>query len=258
MNISEIKSSVALPGVYYQDFITSGTFTPPAGVTWVTILMIGGGGGGGGGCGLSATPIAGGGGGSGFPFYGDVAVVGPVTVTIGAGGAGGVVYTDGSDGASTSFGMISTPGGSKGYTGVGDGHGGSGGAGASGGGGGWGKISGFGGGGDGGPGGIGTDGYASADSVGGPGVLGSTSNIPIGMSAGFAAGPPQSQGWPLSPNQIAGAGGGGGGISVTGAPTSYGYGYGGQGGLGQKSAYGGGSPGSAGGDGFCRVTWIIP
>jgi hypothetical protein len=65
----------------YQQFTTSGTFTVPAGVVFVNVLLVGGGGGGGNG--------GGGGGGGGVVFVPNYPVTpaGSLAVTVGAGGA---------------------------------------------------------------------------------------------------------------------------------------------------------------------------
>lgn len=112
-----------------QVFTTSGTYTAPAGVTLLHVLMRpgAGGGGGGGGGGNGFTGATGGGGGAGRGGGGAGAVqmirtwisVTPgtaYTVTIGAGGAGGagggaaVSGSAGSAGGTTSFGSIVTLG----------------------------------------------------------------------------------------------------------------------------------------------------
>ena len=83
-----------------QTFLSSGTFTPSAALIiaggWVKITAVGGGGGasGGGSCG--------GGGGSVVVDYRQVTST-PITITIGAGGPGGAIGFDGSDGGTTTF-----------------------------------------------------------------------------------------------------------------------------------------------------------
>lgn len=97
-----------------QLFTSSGSFTAPAGITIVYVTLSGGGGGGGGGGNIGATA---GGGSAGYygiriPFA--VTPGNSYTVTIGAGGAGGALNNDGSDGSTTSFDTLSAGGGKKG------------------------------------------------------------------------------------------------------------------------------------------------
>jgi len=102
-----------------QLFTTSGTFTPSAG-----LLKAGGrveldlrGGGGAGGWGYQTTGSAAAGGGS-SRWLTEAIVTGATAVIIGAGGAGNGSYsTRGGNGSSSSFGVISCPGG-KGGSGV--------------------------------------------------------------------------------------------------------------------------------------------
>jgi hypothetical protein len=95
-----------------QEFIASGTFTVPDGVSSVFVTMVGGGGGG---CGhASADPGNGhGGGGSGELAWMVPYKVTPgevIAVTIGANGLGGIAET-GTNGGRTSFGTLSVEGG---------------------------------------------------------------------------------------------------------------------------------------------------
>lgn len=97
-----------------QDFTSSGTFTVPAGVTTVWVTMTGGGGSG---AALrSFTPAAGGAAGA-YCIKRAVTVTpgASITVTIGAGGAGIPMYSNGdfqgNQGGTTSFGSVSVSGG---------------------------------------------------------------------------------------------------------------------------------------------------
>ena len=72
-------------------FTSSGTFALPTGVTSVDVMVVGGGGGGGVGGVVSSEVLAGGGGGGAqVALYEGVAISGDVSVTVGAGGTGGV------------------------------------------------------------------------------------------------------------------------------------------------------------------------
>jgi hypothetical protein len=104
-----------------QTFTSSGTWTCPRGVTFVTLEGFGGGGGGGGGFsppnGTLDTIWGGGGGGGGTLKYGAVVQVVPGTVysvTIGSGGGGGAVGAAGSPGVDTTFGSLATFSGASG------------------------------------------------------------------------------------------------------------------------------------------------
>ena len=112
-------------------FTSSGTWTRPAGVDYVTIVLVGGGGGGASGdatisdnTGSGAGEAGGGGGGGGYLYLPDLYVGGAdsYTVTVGAGGSGGTANTitkaaggttltllqgvNGSNGGTTSFGTV--------------------------------------------------------------------------------------------------------------------------------------------------------
>lgn len=105
-------SGSAVGFVSQSIFTSSGTFTPPLGVTSVRVLVVGGGGGGAGG--------HAGGGGSGHVRTGTFTISGPVAITIGSGGSGGSGGSDAnssgsaSAGGSSSFGPYLTAGGGSG------------------------------------------------------------------------------------------------------------------------------------------------
>lgn len=107
-----------------QVFTASGTFTPPTGVTYVSLFMLSGGGGGSGGSGGN-NATGGGGGGAGGSFVPGmpyaVTAGSPYTVTINAGGTGGAggssaggAGSGGAQGGSVVFDTITVPGGSGG------------------------------------------------------------------------------------------------------------------------------------------------
>lgn len=91
------------PARQIQIFTSSGTFTPPAGVEWFHVILIGGGGGGNGSPNLGC-------GGAGGAVWGLMQITAPVTVTIGAGGPSSLSGPAGPGGAS-SIGSIATAGG---------------------------------------------------------------------------------------------------------------------------------------------------
>jgi hypothetical protein len=103
------------PFANMQVFDTSGTWTPPSGVTKVYVQVWGSGGGGGGGTALSGMGGVGGGAGAYGAAFITLSNSNTVTVTIGAGGAKGNSGAAGSNGNSSSFGgYISATGGSGG------------------------------------------------------------------------------------------------------------------------------------------------
>lgn len=100
-------------------FTADGTFTTPAGVTSVDVLVVGAGGGGGAG-GVVGTQVLAGGGGAGgqVAVFEGVPVTGDISVTVGTGGAGGLDAcspscsttggVDGTDGEGSEFGTGGT------------------------------------------------------------------------------------------------------------------------------------------------------
>lgn len=90
-----------------QYFLSSGTFTVPAGINRVKVSVWGGGGGGGGG---NNGNFGGSGGACGFgvAYITGLTPGSSVTVTVGAGGAGGGQATAGSNGGNSSFGAAAT------------------------------------------------------------------------------------------------------------------------------------------------------
>ncbi|MGA1362031.1 MAG: glycine-rich domain-containing protein [Ilumatobacteraceae bacterium] len=240
------------------------TWTPPAWVTELDVLVVAGGGGGG-------ADAAGGGGGGGVIYQQGLAVAGAKTVTVGAGGVGGrnSTGTTASNGANSVFGALTAIGGGRGGTYRG-------GAGANGG-------SGGGGGFDTGVAGTGTAGQGNA---GGDGI-GNWHSGPAAGGGGGAGGPGTAgnvgdgNGGPgrtvniTGTNVTYGGGGGGGRWSVTSTIENGGSGGGGRGagscganesmpGAANTGGGGGGAPagcqtfGSAGGSGVVIVRYSLP
>lgn len=248
-----------------QSFTSVGTtsWTCPAGVTTVEVLVVAGGGGGGGSNSGAADRI-GGGGGAGGLIYNSAYPVKPgvsYTVTVGGGGSGGAV-SGGTTGSNSVFGPLTAlggggAGGDSARTGKNGGSGGGGCGGNSGGlgtqGQGFDGGTGFnnaqgaagGGGGAGGPGGNGGGAASAPGGNGGPGLpyaITGTLTYYAGGGGGASNSGTQGQG---------GAGGGGNGATSTGGTASANTGGGGGGGGSTTGASGG-----AGGSGIVVVRYV--
>jgi hypothetical protein len=98
----------------YEEFLTSGTWTKPANVTWVQVESVGAGAGGSNNTG--ATSSSGGGGGAGVNklfLASDLAATESVTIAAGGAGAANGAIAEGSNGGSTTFGSHLTALGGK-------------------------------------------------------------------------------------------------------------------------------------------------
>ncbi len=107
--ISSVAHGDAPTVITFNSTPAGGTWTPPAGVTSVNVLVVAGGGGGGGSTG-------GGGGGGGLIYQTSYTVTpgSPVTVTVGGGGGGGSLSSHGSNGDNSVFGSLTAIGGGGG------------------------------------------------------------------------------------------------------------------------------------------------
>jgi len=114
-NTSSRAFSIQVLAPSYTSFTASGTFSVPAGVAAVDVLVVAGGGGGSGGDGSRGAGAGGGAGGLIFmPDY-PVTPSGTITVTVGCGGSNGQASPDlntnkGGPGSNSSFGSPSDPG----------------------------------------------------------------------------------------------------------------------------------------------------
>lgn len=250
-------------------FTGNGTFTPPAGVTSVQYLVVGGGGGGGG---ITAVNAGGaGGGGAGGLLSGAAFAVTPLTVyniVVGAGGTPGVGGTGpGGSGGNSTFSTLTAVGGGGGASignndGVAGGSGGGGrlnstgaggaGTGGQGNAGGDGASAGFA---AGGGGGASAAGATPTSGVGGNGGAGTASTI-TGASVTYAGG-----GGGGGYNDVGGAGGAGGGGAAPATRDAGANGTantGGGGGGASGSTAGAAFDGGAGASGVVIVRYTIP
>lgn len=221
MRLGKAVVETSKGGTSPQVFLTSGTFTPPAGVTAVAVYMSGGGGGGGGG-GVQSINFAGGsggGGGGGHVISTSVSVtpLTPISITIGAGGssgAGGSISggsgATGGTGGTTFFGSTFAGGGIGGAPGFNGGNGGNGGLGGSGGGGGGTTSSGSGPSGAGGN-GAGVSSPSTAGQMGTAGYTPGSGGFSVDLLSAHEAGGQGGNPGPLNSLGVSGGGGGGGG-----------------------------------------------
>jgi hypothetical protein len=110
--VRDVRANLGGKTFHQQTITSSGTWVTPAGVSSVDVVVVGGGG-----SGASGYNGGGGGGGSGFAVKSmSYAVSGSVPVNIGSGGSGcaGCLYNNGSNGAPSSFGTITSAGGGGG------------------------------------------------------------------------------------------------------------------------------------------------
>ena len=109
VNTASRQYSITVNAPVVETFTANGTFTVPAGITEVDVLVVAGGGGGGG--------DRGSGGGAGGLIYRpgfSVTPGGSVSVTVGDGGAGGPGNSRGSTGSDSLFGTLTSKGGGAG------------------------------------------------------------------------------------------------------------------------------------------------
>ncbi len=102
-------ATLIAPGICEIVMYSSGTFTPPAGVTKLAAVLVRGGGGGD----QIATGYAGGGG--EVTYVDSVALTGPLVVTVGAGGTLGAFSPAATDGGDTTLNSHTANGGQAGY-----------------------------------------------------------------------------------------------------------------------------------------------
>jgi hypothetical protein len=107
-NVSTRQFSITVNAPVSESFTTSGTFSVPAGITAVDVLVVGGGGG-------AGATHSGGGGAGGLIFVPGFTVTpgGTVSVTVGCGG-NGAVGSSGSSGQDSAFGTLTAKGGGNG------------------------------------------------------------------------------------------------------------------------------------------------
>lgn len=269
----------ALASATQVAFTTVGTtsWTPPAGVTSVQVLVVGGGGGGGG---ANIAAYCGGGGGAGGVIYNaayGVTPGTPVSITVGGGGAGGSAGNSGSNGGNSIFGTITATGGGRGSGtgGTGSSVGGSGGGGGA-----WTSGTSAGSAGTAGQGNAGGNGVYSGGQNGagaggganGVGELGNTDGTGNGGDGGIGLNHSATFGTGVGQSGWFGGGGGGAGWSVGGTGGQGGGGNGGDTGANSQSAgmanTGGGgggaetdglgNAGSAGGSGVVIIIYYEP